>query len=703
MRSNGGEKEVSHPFFGAFLRLLLAPHQPLVQRLSGDAQKLGSDPLVLPGPFQRLGYQVFLGFLQGGEPPRNGQRRFLPVHDSGKRSAGSADRADRLAETLEGKHSRPVAGHRVVDQHLELPDVSREVVGGKEREQFGGVSRSFLPQGGGRLLQEMPGEKGHVLGPLPKRGDVYVMTGEAVEKVLPEFPRGQEVLRVLVSGADDPRVGAPGNVRPQGIVLPLLEESKQLHLGRVLQVPDLVEEERAARGLGDEPLSRLVGPGEGALLVAEQGVREHVVVQPGHADGDERPSPPACPVDRPGDEPFPHAGLPRDQDGLGRPGDRLQVLKDGEHLRAVRDDLRKRLRGLHPPRQEPCFQRGDLLLEFAHLPRPVHPGHEPAALHRLDQVVERPVPHAGDRDFHIVHAGHDDDGDLGIFPPDRLQQVLPRQVGHRQVQDDHSNVRPGQEGQHHPAVGDRSNGLDPGRPKGGLGRKEKLRIVVHEKNRQGRNGGNFGSNGHRANLGTDTFGEPSIAESIEGKESRAVVPLPTSDSKSSVPLCSWTMEEERERPKPRPPDSILVEKNGSKMRFITSADIPEPSSRTRISTLPVSAWTRVATWTPLVFSGRDSRAFLTRFTITCSSCWAHPLTIGRFSSRSTRKSLQLLTISWLRIDTEARITSLRSILHSRFSLSRRAKCLIFSTMVRILTDDSDNPAMSLWTMLRISE
>jgi len=94
---------------------------------------------------------------------------------------------------------------------------------------------------------------------------------------------------------------------------------------------------------------------------------------------------------------------------------------------------------------------------------------------------------------------------------------------------------------------------------------------------------------------------------------------------------------------------------------------------------------------------------MTRFTMTCSSCWAHPLTIGRFSSRSTRKSLQPLTISWWRIATEARITSLRSILHSMFSLSRRAKFFSLSTMVRILTDDSDIPAMSLGTMLRISE
>src|SRR5438552_19091707 len=51
---------------------------------------------------------------------------------------------------------------------------------------------------------------------------------------------------------------------------PLLEHAQQLRLGRLWQIPDFVEEERAAAGRLEGAFAGGSGAGKGAALVAEQ-------------------------------------------------------------------------------------------------------------------------------------------------------------------------------------------------------------------------------------------------------------------------------------------------------------------------------------------------------------------------------------------------------------------------------------------------
>jgi hypothetical protein len=75
---------------------------------------------------------------------------------------------------------------------------------------------------------------------------------------------------------------------------------------------------------------------------------------------------------------------------------------------------------------------------------------------------------------------------------------------------------------------------------------------------------------------------------------KKVVPLPTSVSKCSVPLClSTTTVRAMARPCPVPLPTSLVVKKGSKMRERTSGGMPLPESPMEISTWSSSS--RVAT------------------------------------------------------------------------------------------------------------
>src|SRR4030095_15938859 len=90
---------------------------------------------------------------------------------------------------------------------------------------------------------------------------------------------------------DDARVdGAPGRA-PDGADLVLLEDAEQLRLQGGAHVADLVEEDRAAVGLREQP--RRIGdrPGEAAAQVAEQLALEERVGERAAVDGDEAPPP----------------------------------------------------------------------------------------------------------------------------------------------------------------------------------------------------------------------------------------------------------------------------------------------------------------------------------------------------------------------------------------------------------------------------
>ena len=113
---------------------------------------------------------------------------------------------------------------------------------------------------------------------------------EPVEQVLRGTGRRRPAVQVLVGGGDHADVGADRLVAADPLELLLLQQPQHLGLRRRRHVADLVEEERAAVGLLELADAAAVGPGERALLVAEQLALEQRLGDGGAVDRQERPS-----------------------------------------------------------------------------------------------------------------------------------------------------------------------------------------------------------------------------------------------------------------------------------------------------------------------------------------------------------------------------------------------------------------------------
>ncbi len=76
---------------------------------------------------------------------------------------------------------------------------------------------------------------------------------------------GHHLAQVAVGRAQHPHVDPERLVLAHPADLARFEEPEQLHLDALVQLADLVEEQRAAVGDLEEPLAVRVGPGEGPL------------------------------------------------------------------------------------------------------------------------------------------------------------------------------------------------------------------------------------------------------------------------------------------------------------------------------------------------------------------------------------------------------------------------------------------------------
>ncbi len=132
---------------------------------------------------------------------------------------------------------------------------------------------------------------------------------------------------------DDAHVDPDGPGVAERPDLLVLERAQQLHLERGRRVPDLVEQDRAAVCMLEEPALVAVRPGEGALAVAEELALEQRVGQRPAVDRDEEvPAARALLVDRAGHELLAGARLAQDQRrevGGGDLADLIDHLADG--------------------------------------------------------------------------------------------------------------------------------------------------------------------------------------------------------------------------------------------------------------------------------------------------------------------------------------------------------------------------------------
>ena len=143
---------------------------------------------------------------------------------------------------------------------------------------------------------------------------------QAIEQVAPEVASLDFLLEVLQGGGDDADLDTCGVVCAQTRDLATVEKAQQPDLGFRRQVADLVDEQRRAVGQLQTTLAVALRVGECSTNVAEEFVIDLVLRHPGH---EERLEFTALPrgtsgdpeiMDRPGEELFSGAGLPRDQD-----------------------------------------------------------------------------------------------------------------------------------------------------------------------------------------------------------------------------------------------------------------------------------------------------------------------------------------------------------------------------------------------------
>ena len=120
-----------------------------------------------------------------------------------------------------------------------------------------------------------------------KRRHVHRDDLETEEQVLAETPRGDLALEVAVGRGDDAHVDLDRLGRPDAPDLALLQDAQELNLHLRADLADLVEEQRAALGLLEEPALRRAGPRERAALVAEELALQDGLGQGAAVDRDE--------------------------------------------------------------------------------------------------------------------------------------------------------------------------------------------------------------------------------------------------------------------------------------------------------------------------------------------------------------------------------------------------------------------------------
>src|SRR6185503_13313295 len=181
-----------------------------------------------------------------------------------------------LTEDPRGEHvgrydlSRLGAKHQAVNLVLELPHVARPGVALHHRERLGMETADGLPLVAREAFDEMQRKRRHVLATLAERRHDDRKHAQAVEQIEPESPGLDLAAEIAIRRRDESHVDAASRRRAHRPNLPLLQHPQELRLDCRARLADLVEEERSAVGLLEQPGARAVRTGEGAPRVAEE-------------------------------------------------------------------------------------------------------------------------------------------------------------------------------------------------------------------------------------------------------------------------------------------------------------------------------------------------------------------------------------------------------------------------------------------------
>ncbi len=119
-------------------------------------------------------------------------------------------------------------------------------------------------------MKEVVREQRNVLAPFPQGGHRDFDAVKAVVEVFAERPLPHRAGQVFVGGGDNAHIHPDFALPAEPAVGVVLDDAQDAGLVVGAQVADLVEEEGAPVRFGEQSGGRLRGPGEGALLEAEE-------------------------------------------------------------------------------------------------------------------------------------------------------------------------------------------------------------------------------------------------------------------------------------------------------------------------------------------------------------------------------------------------------------------------------------------------
>ena len=167
------------------------------------------------------------------------------------------------------------------------------------------------------------------------------MTRSRWNEILSERTRAHQRGEIGVGGRRDPDVSDEAARRAERPVLAVLQQPQQLDLRRGAERVDLVEEERAPLGFGDQAALGSRGVGEGSPGVAEQLVLEQVIWDGAAVQGDERAiAPLAQVVNRPRHQFLARSRLAGEQHRGARSGRASDLAEHQDEPRIATDERR---------------------------------------------------------------------------------------------------------------------------------------------------------------------------------------------------------------------------------------------------------------------------------------------------------------------------------------------------------------------------
>ena len=306
--------------------------------------------------------------------------------------------------------------------------------GGRRQQQAGAARFAAL------VGKKMPGQGHHIVRPLPQGGNQQGKDIEPVIQILAEDALGHCLGHVPVGGGHHPDVQAHRLFAADPLHFPLLQHPQQLGLQRQGHFRHFVQQQGAALGLLELASLGLIGTGEGAFFITEEGRFQQAFGNGCAVDGDKGTfAPGGMVVDVAGHHLLAHPGLPGEQDGgvgLGHPGGQgKQVAGSGIHRHHVG------------------------ILTHGRQAVTGHMLEQGLGLERLEKEVAGPRPHGLNRTVHIGKGRHQHHRQVRILATDFLQQGDAVHGLHAHVADDNGHRPFGQDLQRFRAGGCREDSL----------------------------------------------------------------------------------------------------------------------------------------------------------------------------------------------------------------------------------------------------